>query len=232
MAVNIAIIPVRTGSRRLRNKNILDFFGKPMFIHTVEAAKKSGLFDEIHVSTESPEVVQICVDHDLPVRFLRKQHLASDEASLESVCLFVLDKYKNEHDLEFDNFCLLWATAPLRTSIDVVNSYELLSEQVDAVVSATTYDLPVFCAQEIDSDGFLVPNFPDMFWLPGQKMPKVYCDNGALCWVRVDAFREECSWMPKKTKPYMMDKSRSVDIDTEEDLNMAKYLFSQLKLPE
>ena len=231
-ARNIAIIPVRTGSKRLSNKNILDFYGKPMFMHTVEAAKKSGLFDEIHVSTESPEVIKICLDHDLPVRFLRKKNLASDEASLESVCFFVLDKYKNEYNIKFDNFCLLWATAPLRTSTDIIKSYEILSEQADAVVSVTTYDLPVFCAQEIDSDGFLVPNFPDMFWLPGQKMPLVYCDNGALCWVKVDAFRKEGSWMPKKTIPYMMDKLRSVDIDTEEDLNLAKYVFSQLNHSE
>jgi CMP-N-acetylneuraminic acid synthetase len=232
MSTNIAIIPVRTGSKRLRNKNTLDFFGKPMFMHTVEAAKKSGLFDEIHVSTESQEVVEICVENDLSVRFLRDQNLASDEASLESVCLFVLDKYKNQYDLEFDNFCLLWATAPLRTSKDVIQSYELMTKEVDAIVSATTYDLPVFCAQEIDSNGFLVPIFPDMFWLPSQKMPKVYCDNGALCWVRVDAFLNEGIWMPKKSKPYIMDKSRSVDIDTKEDLNMAKYLFSQMKFSD
>lgn len=232
MSTNIAIIPVRTGSKRLPNKNTLDFFGKPMFMHTVEAAKKSGLFDEIHVSTESQEVVEICVENDLSVRFLRDQNLANDEASLESVCLFVLDKYKNQYDLEFDNFCLLWATAPLRTSKDVIQSYELMTEEVDAIVSATTYDLPVFCAQEIDSDGFIVPIFPDMFWLPSQKMPKVYCDNGALCWVRVGAFRNEGIWMPKKSKPYIMDKSRSVDIDTKEDLNMAKYLYSQMKFSD
>lgn len=224
---NIAIIPVRTGSKRLPNKNILDFFGKPMFIHTVQAAKESGLFDEIHVSTESNDIAKISADHGLPVRFLREQDLASDEASLESVCTFVINKYNNEYDLKFDNFCMLWATAPLRTSEDILKSYEKLTNDADAVVSVTTYDLPVFCAQEINSSGFLVPNFPDMFWLPSQKMPKVLCDNGALCWVRVDAFHKEGSWMPKNTKPYIMEKSRSVDIDTEEDLRLAKYFFSE-----
>jgi len=224
---NIAIIPVRTGSKRLTNKNILDFFGKPMFVHTVQAAKKSGLFDEIHISTESNDVTKISENYGFPVKFLREQNLASDEASLESVCSFVLDKYKTEYNLEFDNFCMLWATAPLRTSIDIVKSYECLTKDADAVVSVTTYDLPVFCAQEVNSKGFLVPNFPDMFWLPSQKMPKVYCDNGALCWVRIDAFHKERSWMPKNTKPYIMEKSRSVDIDTEEDLKLAKYLFRE-----
>ena len=60
-----------------------------------------------------------------------------------------------------------------------------------------------------------------MFWLPGQEMPKVYCDNGALSWCRVDAFRRE-GVDAKKTKPYYMKKSVSADIDTQADLDFAK----------
>ena len=226
MAANIAIIPVRTGSKRLPNKNILDFFGKPMFMHTVEAALKSKLFDEVHVSTESKIVVDICKVNELSVKFLRPDILARDDASLESVCAHVLDKFLNEHEKTFDNFCLLWATAPLRTATDIVDSYKLLKEDCDCVVSVTDYDLPVYCSQQVDDDGFLIPNFPDMFWLPGQEMPSVFCDNGALSWCRVDAFRREGVWMPKKSKPYYMDKSVSADIDTQADLDFARYLFS------
>jgi CMP-N-acetylneuraminic acid synthetase len=226
--MNIAIIPVRTGSKRLANKNILDFFGKPMFVHTVQAAIKSKIFDEIHVSTESSKVVEICKKYNLQVKFLRTKELASDDASLESVCSFVLDKFDKEYGLTFDNFCLLWATAPLRDSGDIIASYNLLTKGSDAVVSVTDYDLPVFCAQEVDCNDFLVPKFPEMFWLPSQKMPKVYCDNGALCWVRVEAFMNEGIWMPKKTRPYFMNKNRSVDIDTQEDLILAKYYYRKI----
>jgi CMP-N-acetylneuraminic acid synthetase len=226
--VNIAIIPVRTGSKRLANKNTLDFYGKPMFIHTVQAAVKSKMFDEIHVSTESLDVVEICKKYNLQVKFLRPKKLASDNASLESVCSFVLDKFEKEYGIAFDNFCLLWATAPLRGSQDIISSYGLLTDEFDAVVAVTDYDLPVFCAQEVGEDGFLVPKFPDMFWLPSQKMPKVYCDNGALCWVRVRAFVSEGVWMPKRTKPYFMNKNRSVDIDTKEDMDLAKLYFRKI----
>jgi len=222
---NLAIIPVRTGSKRLKNKNILDFFGRPMFIHTVEAAIKSGLFDEVHVSTESFEVVKICDQYSLPVRFLRDQKLANDTASLQSVCAYVLDTFRNKYNITFDNFCLLWATAPLRTSQDITSSYELLTDESDGVVSVASYDLPVFCAQQTKKDGFLTPRFPDMFWLPSQKMPTVCCDNGALCWVRAKAFGEQGVWMPEKTKPYYMEKNRSIDIETQEDLDLAKYYY-------
>jgi len=225
---NLAIIPVRTGSKRLTNKNTIDFFGRPMFIHTVDAAIKSGLFDEVHVSTESLEVVKICEQYNLPVRFLRDEELADDTATLESVCAYVLDTFRNEYNINFNNFCLMWATAPLRTSEDVKRSYDLLTEELDGVVSVTSYDLPVFCAQQENADGFLTPHFPDMFCLPSKKMPDVCCDNGALFWMRVQAFRNEGLWMPKKTRPYYMEKERSVDIDTLEDFDLAKYYYSKI----
>ena len=226
MSKNIAIIPVRTGSKRLPHKNTLDFFGKPMFMHTVEAALKSGVFDEVHVSTESQLVVDICEAEGLTVKFLRPAILAEDDATLESVCSSVLNKFQDDYEKLFDNFCLLWATAPLRTSVDIVRSYALLQDGCDCVVSVTDYDLPVYCSQQVDEQGFLIKNFPDMFWLPGQEMPRVYCDNGALSWCRVDAFRKEGVWMPEKAKPYYMEKSVSADIDTQADLDYAKYLYS------
>ena len=223
---NLAIIPVRTGSKRLKNKNILDFFGKPMFVHSVLAAQESGLFDEVHVSTESLDVVEICNQYKLSVKFLRDEALASDTATLTSLCQYILRKYRNEYDTCFDNFCLLWATAPLRKSTDIIKSYQMLSGGTDAVVSVTNYDLPVFCSQYKNEDGYLEPNFPEMFWTQ-KKIPNIYCDNGALCWVKVEAFNAEKSWMPKKTTPYFMVKSKSVDIDTKEDLDLAKYYYNQ-----
>jgi len=227
MSKNLAIIPARTGSKRLRNKNTLDFFGKPLFIHTVLSAIKSNLFEEVHVSTESNKVKEICEQYELEVKFLRPEILASDEAGLDSVCSFVLDEFEKKENLRFDKFCLLWATAPLLKPEDIIESYQLLTEEADAVASVTDYDLPVYCAQNINSDGLLNPIFPDIFWLKSQDQPKAYCDNGALCWVRVNAFIGEGAWMPKKTKPFFMAKERSVDIDTQEDLDRAKYYYEK-----
>ena len=62
---NIAIIPIRKGSTRIPRKNFMDFFGKPMFLYTYEAAKKSGLFEDIVISTDSQEVLDICKNHGI-----------------------------------------------------------------------------------------------------------------------------------------------------------------------
>ena len=72
---NIAIIPVRSGSKRIKNKNLINFFDKPMFIHSVHHALESNLFDKIHVSTESEEIAKICKDFNVEVDFLKYRRL-------------------------------------------------------------------------------------------------------------------------------------------------------------
>ena len=120
--------------------------GSQCSLHTVEAAVNSELFDEIHVSTESEDVVKICEKYNIEVRFLRSKNLASDSATLTSLCDYVIKTYKDEFKMCYENFCVE-ATAPLRTSEDIIKSYNLLTEESSAVVSVTSYDLPVHCSQ-------------------------------------------------------------------------------------
>ncbi len=223
---NLAIIPVRVGSKRLPEKNIRSFFGKPLFIYTLEAARDSGLFNEIHVSTESENVAKVCEDLGYKVDFLRPLELSSDDARLKDVCAHVLEKF-SEKDEWFDNFCLLWATSPMRTAEDIKLAYELLAMDVDAVVGVTDYDLPVYCAQNIDGDGNLSAVFPDTLHAPSSSMPKVICDNGSLCWVNVNAFNIHGTWLPPKLKGYHMPRQRSVDIDTQADWDLAEYWYTR-----
>lgn len=227
----LAIIPVRMGSKRLPKKNIREFFGKPLFLYSIDNARESGLFDEIHVSTESDLVISLSEQHGLHVPFKRAGHLASDTAQLQQVCEYVLEEYEKKGRL-FDSFCILWATAPLRKPQDIVEAYKLLTPEVEAVVSVTDYDLPVFCAQRIEENGDLDPVFPEMLRLPGNKMPRVVCDNGNLCWVKKEAFWEHRTWLPPKTKGYWIPKHRSVDIDNEDDWMLAEYCYKRYILGE
>jgi N-acylneuraminate cytidylyltransferase len=227
MSTNLAIIPVRTGSKRLPGKNLKEFHGKPIFIHALDKARDSGLFDLIHVSTESEEVVEICRTYNYDVDFLRPCELARDTSSLEDVIDFVLNEYKKK-SVSITSLCLLWATAPLTEVNDIQEAYKLLKQHqnANAVVGITIYDLPVFCAQKVSDDGYLQPLFPDMMWLRSQDMPEVFCDNGSLAWVRVSAYKKFRTWMPPKSIGYSMPKNRSVDIDTMEDWERASYLYS------
>lgn len=229
MSKSLAIIPVRTGSKRLPGKNMQNFFGKPMFVHTIDHAKSSGLFDEIHVSTESEEVARICESEGVKPLFLRPNGLATDTATLQSVCEFVLKEYEF-HDQYFDTFCMLWATAPLRLVPDITASFSMLADDVEAVVSVTDYDLPIFSAHRIDASSKLEPLFKDMLRMPGRDLPKVVCVSGSLCWVKTDAFRRHKTWLPPKLAGYHVPRRRSVDIDTEEDWLYAEFLYQRYVL--
>lgn len=221
---NLAIIPIRMGSKRLPRKNIRDFFGKPIFVHTLEHARQSGLFNEIIVSTEAEEVREICREYGLELPFIRPEVLAGNKAQLVHVLKHVLDEYQHRDEM-FDNFCMLWATAPMRTADDIRAAYDLLKDDTDAVVGTTHFDRSVFSGMRRGSGGYIAPLFPDKLRLPSVEQPEVFVDNGSMCWVRTTAFREHGTWLPPKLKAYLMPRHCSVDIDTQEDWDLAKYYY-------
>lgn len=226
---NIAIIPIRMGSKRLPRKNVRPFFGKPIFVYTLEYARICGLFDEIIVSTESEEVRDICLEQGLKLPFMRPEELASDTAQLTKVIEHVLEEYERRGQT-FDNFCILWATAPMRTDKDILDAYKLLGSDTEAVVGVSNYDLPVFCALRENEEGFMVPLFEEYQKLPSSQQPSVVVDNSTVCWVRVSAFFQHRTWLPPKLKGYWMPRHHSVDIDNEEDWELSEFYYKRYLL--
>src|SRR5574344_2131430 len=99
----IAIIPARSGSKGLPDKNILPLEGKPMMAYTIEACLESGCFEKVHVSTDSELYAQIAIKYGADVPFLRDPSLATDQATTEDVIRDVLKKYQAKGE-EFDIF--------------------------------------------------------------------------------------------------------------------------------
>jgi hypothetical protein len=122
---NLAVIPLRGGSKRLPRKNVRDLLGKPIFAYTVDHAKDSGLFTDILVSTDSPEFAGLAAEHGAPPAFLRPAELATDSASLDDVLLHAVDEFARRGTV-FDNVCMLWATSPLRTGRNIREAFGLL----------------------------------------------------------------------------------------------------------
>ena len=108
---NIAIIPARGGSKRIPKKNIKSFLGKPIIVYSIEAAIKSGCFDEIMVSTDDQEIAKIATENGASVPFLRSTNNSDDFAILADVIEEVLLSYKNKN-IHFDEICCLLPTAP------------------------------------------------------------------------------------------------------------------------
>jgi len=116
---NLAVIPARSGSKGLKDKNIRKLHGKPLIAYTIEAAMQSGLFEDIVVSTDSERYARIATDYGANVPFLRPDELATDEASPWDVVRDVVVKYQ-ELGKDFDTVALLQPTSPLRTSSDII----------------------------------------------------------------------------------------------------------------
>ena len=112
---SIAIILARSGSKGLKDKNIKLMNGKPLIAYSIEAAKNSGLFDVVHVSTDSQKYADIAAEYGADEPFLRSEEMSSDTADSWDAVLEVLRRYK-ELGKEFDMVTLLQPTSPIRTA--------------------------------------------------------------------------------------------------------------------
>lgn len=118
---NLAIIPARGGSKRIPRKNIKSFMGKPIIAYSIEAALRSGLFDEVMVSTDDVEIAEIACKYGAKVPFMRSIETADDHATMENVIEEVLLKYT----VSFDNFCCLLPTAPFLSASSLQDSFKI-----------------------------------------------------------------------------------------------------------
>ena len=149
---NLAIIPARSGSKGLPDKNIKNLCGKPLIAHTIAAANDSGCFDEVMVSTDSEKYAGIARQWGASVPFLRSEATSTDQASSWDMVEEVLCNYEKAGRY-FDTFCLLQPTSPLRTSEDIRGAYRLFEDKASfAVVSVCEAEhSPLWCGHLPDS---------------------------------------------------------------------------------
>lgn len=224
---NIAIIPARSGSKGLKDKNIKELSGKPLIAYSIECAQKSKVFDKIFVSTDSLRYAQIAEKFGADASFLRTEANSGDYAGSWDVVREVITHFEKA-GVEFQNIMLLQPTSPLRNSEDVKNCFqELQNKNANAIVSVTETDhSPLWCSRlgdDLNMDQFYKNEYLEM---PRQLLPTYYRLNGAIYLVR----REELDrkrMFEEKCYAYIMPKERSIDIDTDFDFKMAEYLISQ-----
>lgn len=221
---NIAIIPARSGSKGVKDKNIKDLNGKPLMAYTIEAALNSGEFDEVMVSTDSEKYAEIARGLGAQVPFLRSETTASDIANSWDMVDEVLGKYK-ELGRAFDTFCLLQPTSPLRNAEDIKVAYELYREKAKfAVVSVCEAEhSPLWCGHLPDNGEFIdFVNPGDM--KQRQAGGKFYRLNGAIYIVSVERFLKDKYLYQAGSFAYIMSQEKSIDIDTMVDFKLAEQM--------
>ena len=222
---NIAIIPARSGSKGLKDKNITDLNGKPLMAYTIEAAMESEEFDEIMVSTDAERYAKIAKKYGASVPFLRSQATATDTASSWDMVEEVLGGYR-DMGKQFDTFCLLQPTSPLRTTDDIKRAYDLYREKADfAVVSVCEAEhSPLWCGHLPENQEF-IEFVEESSMRQRQSGKKFYRINGAIYIVDVNQFASDKFLYHKGSFAYVMSQARSVDIDTEVDFKLAEILM-------
>lgn len=222
---NICIIPARGGSKRVPKKNIIDFYGKPLIAHTIEAAIESNLFGEdIYISSDSDVILAVADSYkDKGIKkIVRPAPISGDDATLEDVSAHALETIGKD----FDYLCMLLPSCPLRNAEDIKASFELIAnKKANALMSVVDYHwLYPFWALEEKAQG-LDFFFGRKYLTDSKKFPKVYCPSGAVRWVKVDNFLKEKKYYCKGLIKYVIPFERGADIDTYEDFELVKKLY-------
>ena len=221
---NLAIIPARGGSKRIPYKNIKDFHGKPIIAYSIEAALKSGLFDEVMVSTDDEQIAAIAKQYGAAVPFMRSAETANDFATTRDVLNEVADEYhKRGH--EFDAICCIYATAPLIAAEDIVEAYKTLSNSDFACVyPVVEFSYPIWRCLDVREDGSMKRHWPEYEYSRSQDLPKEYHESGTFYWHRI----ADGKIADGKLGAIIMSEERVQDIDTETDWKLAELKFQLL----
>lgn len=227
--MRIAIIPARGGSKRIPRKNIKDFCGKPMIAWSIEAALQSGCFDRVIVSTDDDEIAEVARQKGAEVPFMRPAELSDDHIGTIPVIKHAIETI-NSHGRHVKQACCLYATAPFVTAEDLRRGLAMLQESdADYAFSVTSYAFPIQRALRITSEGGVEMFNPEHFTTRSQDLEEAYHDAGQFYWGIAEAWLQGKMIFSPTSLPVMLPRHRVQDIDTQEDLIRAEWLFRAMQ---
>jgi pseudaminic acid cytidylyltransferase len=225
--MNIAIIPARGGSKRIPRKNIKVFCGKPMIAYAITAAKNSGLFHHIIVSTDDQEIAQIANEWGAETPFIRSVELANDYAETIPVIAHAV-KACQALGLQFDNVCCIYPGVPFIQIDDLTDSLgRLLESKADYCFPVAEYPSAIQRALKRLSNGELQPFHAEFEKVRTQDLEPAYYDAGQFYWGRADAWISNSS-IHSRGLGYVIPNWRAVDIDTPEDWSRAELIYRSI----
>ncbi len=222
--MNLAIITARGGSKRIPRKNIKIFHGKPMISYAITAARESGLFDHIVVSTEDAEIAAIARKYGAETPFIRPAALADDYTATVPVVVHGIQACR-DLGWTFEQVCCLYPSVPFIQIEDLKGALSLLLEKrADYCYPVTEFATPVQRAFRRLDNGKMQPLYPQFELMRTQDLEPSYCDAGQFYWGKTEAWLN----IPKMHSGgvgYVIPNWRAVDIDTSEDWLRAEILF-------
>lgn len=227
----IAIIPARGGSKRIPKKNIRSFMGLPMIAWTIHAAIESGKFKTVLVSTDCEETADIARAHGAECPFLRD--IAHDDITpVSEATLHALEQAENHYKNKYDAVAQMMPNCPLRSVGTIQAMVEDFSRRdADYMQSHTRYGwLNPWWANRIDEKTMIAtPLFEQEIKARSQDLPPLFCPTGAIWMAKAAALKKQRSFYGPGRMIFEMPWMEAMDIDDQDDWDMAEILFERLK---
>lgn len=230
--MNLAVIPARGGSKRIPGKNSKMFCGKPLIAYSIEAAKNSGLFEKIVVSTDSEEIAHIAKDYGAEIPFLRPDDLSDDFTGTGPVVRHAIKEMQargtNPHYT-----CCIYATAPFIQVSALQEGFERLTSNrlKHFTFSVSSFPFPIQRALKMQNGG-VFPFYPQDIPKRSQDLEEAYHDAGQFYWGTSEAFLKGIPTFSETSIPIVLPRHLVQDIDTLEDWVRAELMYKAFMQPE
>ncbi|WP_296892224.1 pseudaminic acid cytidylyltransferase [Thiobacillus sp.] len=223
--MRLAVIPARGGSKRIPRKNIKMFAGKPMIAHAITAAKSSGLFEHVVVSTDDREIAEIATEWGAEVPFTRPKELADDHTPTVPVIAHAILACE-ALGWRIDLACCIYPGVPFIQTNDLKGALALLENSAaDYSFPVTEFPSAIQRALKRNGNGRMSPFYPQYELTRTQDLEPAYHDAGQFYWGSADAWKTNM-YLHSSGVGYLIPNWRVVDIDTPDDWQRAEIIYN------
>ena len=227
----IAVIPARSGSKGLPNKNIKELAGKPLIAYSVSAGIKSKLIDRVIVSTDSDEYASISKDYGAEVPFLRPNEYSGDDSTDYDFVKHLLDWLAKNEGNTPDYIIHLRPTTPLRDPSVLDNAIEKFMNNAEATSLRSAHEMPETAYKQFElDDKYFKTICTGSFDLDDannsrQSFPETYAPNGYVDILKTSHILRKKLLHGNRVMGYITD--YTIEVDTEEDFGFLEWQINK-----
>jgi len=227
----LCVIPAKGKSTRLPRKNILPLGNKPLLAWVGEAARDSGVFQRIIISTEDEEIASVARAHGFDVPFMRPEKLSVDPAGVQDVALHALELLERAGE-HYAIVAVMMPTCPFVASRDVQGAWKMFLQQGHehpVLFTASEYDHPPQRALLLDDKNLGHPLSVENIHKRTQEFPRAVYPNGAVVLAWSEWLKDTRNFHAAAPLCHVMPRLRSIDIDTPEDYEIARIIHAGMQ---
>jgi CMP-N-acetylneuraminic acid synthetase len=219
----VCIIPARKNSKRIKNKNLLNFGGKPLIAHSITEALKSKIFSRVVVTTDSKQIAKIAIKYGAEVPFIRSKKLSNDTAGIKAVTCDCIKRLKSQN---VKYHFIIYATNPLLKMIYLKKAFIKLKKlNYNLLIGVKKFETNPIKAITINKDD-LNFKFKKILLKNSQTFNNFYYDDGSFTILETKSYLRRKNFIAKKSTYFLHGENDSLDLNTKEDLVKLRKIFN------